>query len=1192
MKIKLMHPRGVGIVFKRSAIFLLALFFLISGCLMHFPSNLALADNSGEQTSSFDNTSQFLTGTFDNTETTSSGVFLCTGLVSCDHYVRPVTINNTSGAALISFFVQMNLNTAALISAGKMKSDCSDIAITDSDQSTPLTDGSISNCNTSSTTITVLLPSIAADSTKTIYLYYGTTGSSPTPLRGGSRFGLGNDYMTNSAYGGFLTGFASWDSTNQQVNLTTANYGENGSLSYLDNPGSSYVESMQFYSGGGTGADSVYYYTGSNTTPIAENSVTTGYTFIYDEYHHYIGVQYQGQALAIAFCPGDQDTGSTGLGSSSDPIISTNEAACNMDNSTWHNAQIVVSSNEITMYLDGNLLVDYTSASQLPVATGPLMGWAARTGGAYNQHSVRDISLDVNTATTLGTSTTTVGSESSYTPGSLMATGSWTSPVIDVGAGAVLGNGDPSSTFLSGKVTNDFDDDLYIGFKIGSTAAEAEAATPQYLDSYYFELGSNFSINYNDLGYLNITNPSDTYVQLVASYLAPGEQEFPLPILNSLNFSYTPSYYTIPSAPTDLTASGDYGTGVTLNWGAATGNSLNPDDVTGYNIYYKAADSGNWQSYDDVSGTSFSFSPYSLFLPSTTYDFKVIASGQLGNSSDSNTVTLTTSAPPTVYISDCNQLQAIDTGDPYATYKLTKDIDCSDTINWNDGAGFTPIGTDNPVQSFEGTFDGQGHTIENLYIYQPDGSNVGLFSQTDDATITNVNFSSPNITGDSQEGVLAGDDMGGSVSYVSSNGLVNITNDGGYGGGLIGYSGQGDAGDSALIANSSFDGTVDGSTSGNTAGGLIGYSWSTNLNNDYANANVTSNNTAGGLIGYADFETSIADSYATGTVSVNGGSGGGLVGADYSISIRDSFAASSLTSMNDSGATLGGLSGNDSQSSGLWTGNYYDQNLSGQTSCIGETDSDNDCIAVDTSNNPTSNYFINNSSNPPLNGWDFDNTWAVQKDGYPLLIPVGGNKQIPSGITTQNWLNNIKSKFQSNTTNTFSNSSTSNSTSTIASGIVDLDPLTNFNNGTGQLETGNIGQEYTFTAYDDHGNTSTHTLTITSIDNSSSNPSVTLTLHSSPITITLTQGQTVKEDVNGDGQPDIGITASNITANSAELTLWDIAAKSTSTITATTMAKSSTANKNNSHAWRYVLVVVLILFGFILIWRRKRKSTR
>jgi len=104
---------------------------------------------------------------------------------ACYPYRRPVTINNTQNSNnLTNYQVLVTLDTASLISAGKMRSDCGDIRFTDSDGSTLLNYWIESGCNSGSTRIWVKVPSIPANSSKTIYVYYGnssaTSQSNPT----------------------------------------------------------------------------------------------------------------------------------------------------------------------------------------------------------------------------------------------------------------------------------------------------------------------------------------------------------------------------------------------------------------------------------------------------------------------------------------------------------------------------------------------------------------------------------------------------------------------------------------------------------------------------------------------------------------------------------------------------------------------------------------------------------------------------------------------------------------------------------------------------------------------------------------------------------------------------------------------------------------------------------------------------
>lgn len=71
------------------------------------------------------------------------------------------------------------------------------------------------------------------------------------------------------------------------------------------------------------------------------------------------------------------------------------------------------------------------------------------------------------------------------------------------------------------------------------------------------------------------------------------------------------------------------------------------------------------------------------------------------------------------------------------TIKLESDLDLA-------GIAFNPIGHSANGQAFKGVFDGQGHTISNLYqqsdldAWQYEGEYYGLFAYTDGATIKNV----------------------------------------------------------------------------------------------------------------------------------------------------------------------------------------------------------------------------------------------------------------------------------------------------------------------------------------------------------------------------------------------------------------------------------------------------------------------
>ena len=91
-------------------------------------------------------------------------------------YRKPITITGSS-ENLTDYQVLITLDTASLISDGKMKSDCSDIRFTDADDNQTLPYWIESGCNTSQTKIWVKVPSIPTNGT-TIYMYYGNPSAS------------------------------------------------------------------------------------------------------------------------------------------------------------------------------------------------------------------------------------------------------------------------------------------------------------------------------------------------------------------------------------------------------------------------------------------------------------------------------------------------------------------------------------------------------------------------------------------------------------------------------------------------------------------------------------------------------------------------------------------------------------------------------------------------------------------------------------------------------------------------------------------------------------------------------------------------------------------------------------------------------------------------------------------------------
>ncbi|MBE6516865.1 MAG: hypothetical protein E7Z67_01590 [Thermoplasmata archaeon] len=141
----------------------------------------------------------------------------------------------------------------------------------------------------------------------------------------------------------------------------------------------------------------------------------------------------------------------------------------------------------------------------------------------------------------------------------------------------------------------------------------------------------------------------------------------------------------------------------------------------------------------------------------------------------------------------------VDGGDSFAgkIVKLDTSIDLYKVGEGGERISFDPIGD---KVTFEGTFDGQGHTIENLYISGWDlgyewGSygSIGLFGNIDGATIENVIIKGAEV-------LIEGGDVGGicgsatgvcSFENISIEDSIFATYNNGLGG-IIGWSGSGD----------------------------------------------------------------------------------------------------------------------------------------------------------------------------------------------------------------------------------------------------------------------------------------------------------------------------------------------------------------------------------------------------------------
>ena len=216
---------------------------------------------------------------------------------------------------------------------------------------------------------------------------------------------------------------------------------------------------------------------------------------------------------------------------------------------------------------------------------------------------------------------------------------------------------------------------------------------------------------------------------------------------------------------------------------------------------------------------------------------------------------------------------------------LTQDIDMSEVKDW------LPIGTSSTP--FTGSFNGQGHSIENLLI-DTHRSYSGLFGMTSGATIRGFYIS----------GTLKVDEgtgEHGTIGYASNTTIrevhsaLNITiskanGDTKHVGGIAGTMASGSA-----INRCSFQGTITDEGS-NTVGGLVGYADQSSNNISYAvnygtvHSKGAATNT-GGILGYVNYN-GIKISYCVNVGSVTGNkeNGGQIVGRQVkAMTIRPSY---------------------------------------------------------------------------------------------------------------------------------------------------------------------------------------------------------------------------------------------------------------------------------------------------------------
>jgi signal transduction histidine kinase len=361
--------------------------------------------------------------------------------------------------------------------------------------------------------------------------------------------------------------------------------------------------------------------------------------------------------------------------------------------------------------------------------------------------------------------------------------------------------------------------------------------------------------------------------------------------------------------------------------------------------YGWAANNGTWTTIVDGTGTDLSFDSTNttdtdlaqaivLAIQAEarviqSIDFRIAAVNSYGQGAWSGVPNFQVF----IGLSDCQQMQ--DALNQYrgSVFHLVGNIDCSDTLTWNGGEGWVPVGDSNTP--FQGTLDGQGFTISDLQMNIPANASyqaVGMFSFAQSAEIRNLTLTDSSITS------MLSNDVPAATLIASASPdtiLDNITVAGDvigedFTGGIVGTLSDFDStgfDGSVLWQDIAYTGVVQ---SPGTSGGILGMVYVNVEQSELTMQDVQSHGTildsslSGGIIGGAMSDAAIslrnANSDMNSTVTCSDGAGG-LIGvtAVGTVAIEDSAYDGTIACPTSGGnsdpAFAGGLVGGSNDSS-------------------------------------------------------------------------------------------------------------------------------------------------------------------------------------------------------------------------------------------------------------------------------------
>ena len=314
-------------------------------------------------------------------------------------------------------------------------------------------------------------------------------------------------------------------------------------------------------------------------------------------------------------------------------------------------------------------------------------------------------------------------------------------------------------------------------------------------------------------------------------------------------------------------------------------------DNQAYDYWYDVSVGNRWSDYDqagegclDIDYNGYCDSPR-LVPTSTAKDYYALASLE-----DSCPVMTQTAG---VYqITSCCQLRSVGSSGSYA---LANDLDCSESVMWNNGGGFSPIPS--AGGDFSGVLDGQNFKITGISINLPAEDDTALLRGiAADGEVKNLTLQDHIVVGRSRVAGLAAVNQG-AITNCFVDGTIDAA--GSLGGGVS-------AVNMGTIAGSFSAGTV--SVSGDQAGGVAADNYGTISGSWSRTAVSAAMDEAGGLAGFNEAGALISDSYsAAGGLAAGVKNVGGLLGTNDNGAVDDSYATVPV-----SGETMvGGVAGNN-----------------------------------------------------------------------------------------------------------------------------------------------------------------------------------------------------------------------------------------------------------------------------------------